>query len=281
MERGAYGRKEKCPICGKYRSERGMIAGICDSCWFENLALPSYAKSQVKFAIQCALFEKDNTQYNDTVVDRAEYAEILECIPMNIIRIGMLIVGGKELAGEEKEEIESWRKSPDAICLEYAFLGKEVDREFKKLWNEKPLARKYARYASKYIPIQKGNGEHIPCLQIGDILHNPPMWEEKIVKELPDSFMWFQSRRYATEPSWTILVKEKSKMIIKVYATIGYPYLVECQVIGKWRKTKRGQEYLLEDSRKNLAHAPISGLYANWDRGELSQNQIKEIESIG
>ena len=182
-----------------------MIAGICDSCWFENLALPQYAKAQVKFAIQCALFEKDNNQYNDTVVDRAEYAEILEGIPMDIIRIGMLIMGGKEIEGKEKKKLEHWRKSPNAICLEYAFLGKEVDREFKKLWCEKPLTRKYAR-DNKYMPMPKPNGEHIPCLQIGDILHNPPMWEEKVVKELPDSFC-FQSRRYATEPTWAVLTK--------------------------------------------------------------------------
>ena len=205
MERGAYSRKEKCPICEKQRSERGMIAGICDSCWLENLALPSYAKSQVKFAIQCALFEKDNNQYNDTLVDRAEYAEILEGIPMDIIRLGMLMMGGKEIAGKEKRKLELWRKSPNAICLEYAFLGKEVDREFKKLWNEKPLARKYAR-DSKYIPIQKGNGEHIPCLQIGDILHNPPMWSEEKKRGIGESF-YFQSRRYAMEPGWTILTK--------------------------------------------------------------------------
>mgnify|MGYP001606997413 FL=1 len=199
MSRGAYGRKEKCPICEKNRSERGMIAGICDSCWFENLALPSYAKAQVKFAILCALFEKDNNQYNDTLVDRAEYAEILEGIPMDIIRLGMLIMGEgeKELFREEKEKIESWRKSPNAICLVYAFLGKETDREFKKLWNEKPLPRKYAR-DNKYMPIQKGNGEHIPCLQIGEILHNPPMWPDSKEIKIGSSF-YFQSRRYASE----------------------------------------------------------------------------------
>ncbi len=205
MERGAYSRKEKCPICEKQRSERGMLAGICDSCWFENLALPNYAKSQVKFAIQCALFEKDNTQYNDTVIDRAEYAEILEGIPMDIIRIGMLIMGGKAIGGKEKTKLNSWRKSPNAICLEYAFLGKEVDREFKKLWNEKPLPRKYAK-DSKYVAMPKGNGEHIPSLQFTEMISNPPHWGEKTVKELPDSF-YFQSRRYNTEPSWTVLAK--------------------------------------------------------------------------